>query len=276
MKKTLMKSLLLAVFALATQSVCAQGVVANIQPNMSNGQKFFFDEILYEITAASGSQYDVKAIGFYCEGSAFADAVIEIIGNGEANGASFTVTEIEALNAVYKMQGSDYVAGSASLADIELIKFVNEDNNGFAGTIKAGAFANLSGLTDIEVAAETPCAAESGCFDTNIKNNVKLSVPAAKYGQIAGKYANAPGWSEVKRLYTIGDEFAFGDVDCNNNFNSNDASLLKVFAKVRPANEGSFDQTINLNSIDIDGNGNKNSNDASVLKVMIKNRARKK
>ena len=238
---------------------------------MSEGHKFFFDEILYEITSASGSQYDVKAIGFYCEGSAFADAVIEIIGNGEANGASFTVTQIEALNAVYKMQGSDYVAGSASLADIELIKFVDEDSNGFAGTIKAGAFANLSGLTNIEVTAETPCAAEAGCFATAIQNNVKLSVPVSDLGTIAGKYATADGWKQIKRIYTQGDDFAYGDFDCSGSINTSDTAELAKYVKAR----GNYQGTYNAHSVDIDGSGKNNTSDTAELAKQIKARARK-
>ena len=266
MKKTLMKSLLLAVFALATQSVCAQGVVANIQPNMSEGQKFFFDEILYEITSASGSQYDVKAIGFYCEGSAFADAVIEIIGNGEANGASFTVTEIEALNAVYKMQGSDYVAGSASLADIELIKFVNKDNNGFAGTIGADAFANLSGLTDVETALTTPPTADATSFKA-IKS-AKLTVPDDEKGQggIAGLYAKADGWKVFAKMYVEGATgYAFGDVNCDNRINNRDVTALRSYIGAPSAYTGNLNQK----SLDASGDGRLNNRDVTALRSYV-------
>ena len=283
MKKTLVKSILLAIFGMmVVQNVNAQKISAgeevatNIGPGLGVGDYFYYDNILYQVaTVASSGNYEAKAVSFYGESL---PAEIEILGGGQANSCTFTVTEIEALNSVKTMSGTSYVAGDASALDaITTLIFVKEDGfGGFAGTIKAGSFANLSSLAYIYTELETPPAAESGSFAANIKNNVRLTVPVAEYGTIAGKYAKDAGWGEIKTIYTEGDNFAFGDVDCNNTFNSGDTSLLAIFAKVRKNNEASFDQTINLHSIDIDGNGVKNSADASALSIMIKNRARKK
>ena len=273
MKKTLMKSLLLAAFALGTQNVSAQkvavddAVATNIRPNLSIGQKFYYEAIVYQITAANGSKYNVKAIGFY-DGEV--KEAVEIIGSGSANGADFVVDEIAALNSALTLSGTDFAAGDASkLAEIELIDFIAD--GGFEGTIAAGAFANLSGLTDIQVAAETPCEAEAGCFATAIQNNVKLSVPVSNLGTVAGKYATADGWKQMKRIYTQGDDFAYGDFDCSGSINTSDTAELAKYVKAR----GNYQGTYNAHSVDIDGSGKNNTSDTAELAKQIKARARK-
>ena len=266
-----MKSLLLAAFALGTQNVSAQkvavddAVATNIQPNMSVGQKFYYEAIVYQITVADGSKYNVNAIGFYADEI---KETVEIIGSGSANGADFVVDEIEALNSALALSGTDFVAGDAAkLAEIELINFIAE--GGFEGTIAANAFANLSGLTDVKTELTTPPTADDTAFEA-IKS-ANLTVPDDNAdGTIAGKYAVADGWKKFKKMYVDGYTvdgvaYQFGDVNCDGRLNTRDVTALRSYI----GNASAYTGKINLRSVDVNGDGRKNTRDCTTLRTYI-------
>lgn len=282
MKKTLVKSILLAIFGMmVVQNVNAQKISAgeevatNIGPGLGANDYFYYDNILYQVvTPVANDNYEAKAVAFFGESL---PAEIEILGGGQANSCTFTVTEIEALNSVKAMSGTSYVEGDASaLSAITTIIFVKEDGfNGFAGTIKAGAFANLSGLQFVYTYLNTPPTAEAGSFARALATKARLTVPVDEnsskvWGTTAGKYANATGWSDFTKIYTDGDEKAFGNFDMDNTIIPADASALLKFINNRFSSSSPY----NANSQDVDGNGVRQPADASALLKMINARKR--
>ena len=257
MKKTLVKSILLAIFGMmVVQNVNAQKISAgeevatNIGPGLKVNDYFYYDNILYQVvTPVANDNYEAKAVSFYGESL---PAEIEILGGGQANNCTFTVTEIEALNSVKTMSGTSYVAGDASaLSAITTIIFVKEDGfGGFAGTIDEGAFANLSGLQYVYTELTTVPEAEEGAFSDICYDALlfapKLYVPV---------YANAEGWNEFFRIYALEEADAselhpFGDVDNDGEVGLSDIDALVDFM--------TFYDTEGYNeaSLDIDGSGN--------------------
>ena len=267
MKKTLMKSLLLAAFALGTQNVSAQkvavddAVATNIRPNMSIGQKFYYEAIVYQITDADGSKYNVNAIGFY-DGEI--KETVNIIGSGSANGANFVVDEIEALNSALALSGTNFVAGDASkLAEIELIDFIAD--GGFEGTIGEEAFGNLDGLTNINVNVTTLITADDSSFDNIDYDNIVLTLPQSTNGTLAGKFISSDGWRwfAAKNVKIKDYPNGFGDVNLDGYTNVVDV------ADLRDAKAGGYLDEMNPQSLDINGDGYVNVLDCGALRKWI-------
>ncbi|MCR4854156.1 MAG: dockerin type I repeat-containing protein [Prevotella sp.] len=263
MKKTLIKSILLAIFGMmVVQNVNAQKISAdeevatNIGGGLSVGSNFFYGPILYEVTAVEGTKYTVNAIAFY--GSSF-DAEIEIIGSGEANGYQFEVAEIESLNSALVMNGTNYTAtGAGDLGSITTLLFVDDEGNGFAGTIADGAFGNLSGVeyiyTDLTTVPEAGDEAFWGLFEND--EAPVLVVPTG----CMGKYGTAEGW-QYFYIYTDLTGARFGDINGDGSVNINDVSALLEYQDFGEIENG----TLNTESVDVNGDGNENINDVSAL-----------
>jgi len=135
-------------------------------------------------------------------------------------------------------------------------------------SISDNAFANLTGLTEIISYCTTPPTMTAAAFPSAVYANedVKLFVAPSDLGTIAGKFANAAGWTKFfGRLYTIGYEFAFGDFNCDGKIKAKDASALFDYSA------DSYSGDINKYSIDVDGNGKFKAKDASTLFDLIGN-----
>lgn len=268
MKKTLVKSILLAIFGMmVVQNVNAQKISAgeevatNIGPGLGVGECFYYDNILYEVeTVVSSGNYEAKAVAFYGESL---PAEIEIIGGGQANSCSFTVTEIKALNSVKKMSGTSYVEGDASALDaITTLIFVKEDGfGGFAGTIGKEAFGNLDNLRYIYSELTTPPTAASDAF-TNLniddydEDYVQLIVPAGTIG----KYGTAKGWEEFYQIRVEGNSQLFGDVNNDGDVDSQDLIILRNYLKDED------DEGLNLDYLDINSDGDIDGQDYILLR----------
>lgn len=268
MKKTLVKSILLAIFGMmVVQNVNAQKISAgeevatNIGPGLGAGEYFYYDNILYEVeTVVSSGNYEAKAVSFYGESL---PAEIEILGGGEANSCTFTVTEIEALNSVKTMSGTSYVEGDASALDaITTLIFVKEDGfGGFAGTIADGAIDNLPSVEYVYTyLTEVPEASEEAFW--GISDNAKLIVPTG----YMGKYGTAEGW-QYFYIYVDPAGARFGDINSDGFVDINDVSALLEYQDF-----GEFensDWVVNEESVDVDGNETEDINDVSALLTVL-------
>lgn len=143
-------------------------------------------------------------------------------------------------------------------------------------SISDNAFANLTGLTEIISYCTTPPTMTKEAFDNGVYGSArvpkaKLSVAPSEDGIIAGKFANAAGWENFRRLYTVGDTYCFGDFNSDGTPNGIDVTELAKYASSR--NRQKFIEnasyTVNLHSTNIDGKGTVNGTDVTVLAKMI-------
>lgn len=272
MKKTLVKSILLAIFGMmVVQNVNAQKISAgeevatNIGPGLKVNDYFYYDYILYQVaTVVADGNYEAKAVSFYGESL---PAEIEIIGGGQANSCTFTVTEIKALNSVKTMSGTSYVAGDASALDaITTLIFVKEDGfGGFAGTIGAEAFGNLDNLEYIYSELTTAPVADDSSFDNIAYEQIILTLPSSDNGTVAGKYVSSMGWRwfTPKNVKIAGCAYGYGDVNMDGYTNVFDA------ADLREAKVGSYLDEMNDQSLDINGDTYVNVFDATALRIWV-------
>lgn len=274
MKKTLVKSILLAIFGMmVVQNVNAQKISAgeevatNIGPGLGANDYFYVDNILYQVvTPVANDNYEAKAVAFFGESL---PAEIEIIGGGQANNCTFTVTEIEALDGVKTMSGTSYVAGDAAALDaITTLIFVKEDGfGGFAGTIGAEAFANLDNLEYIYTELTTPPTADEDAFTELDYDNITLTVPADAHGQAAGKYITATGWDVFYQLFLDGDSvYPFGDVNKDKKVNQSDVKALS-----NAVGEEEYDDINPIFDFNGDGKSFPNQSDVKALRNLVSN-----
>lgn len=272
MKKTLVKSILLAIFGMmVVQNVNAQKISAgeevatNIGPGLGTNDYFYFDNILYQVvTPVANDNYEAKAVAFFGESL---PAEIEIIGGGQANNCTFTVTEIEALNSVKTMSGTSYVEGDVSaLSAITTIIFVKEDGfGGFAGIIDEEAFgalgeSNLTGVQYVYAELTSVPEADDAAFDGLIEN-AKLIVPSG----FMGKYGYAEGWRWFT-IYVDPQKACYGDINSDGVVDINDVQALIEYVDFEEfLTENDSWGEPNTESIDVNGDGLIDINDVAAL-----------
>ncbi|GEM_PF-5029351 len=139
-------------------------------------------------------------------------------------------------------------------------------------TIEDGAFANLTGLTEIITYIEEPATMTKSAFPSTLYSKAKLSVAPSDLGTIAGKFATAPGWENFQRIYTVGDIYAFGDFNADGLINTLDTSDFAVYSKKRGKN---YTEPYNEHSVDFDGSGKWSTLDLSLFRTWQKKRFRK-
>lgn len=288
--------------AQAPQWAQEQATVQQIGPGMTVGAKGWDgnNEILYQIVAVNPEfelvqeefgettksfDYEVKVIGV---SPAFASktgdaAAINILFEDQIKTTTVKITSIEKIECLdlMKMKPTTDALTNITKLTVGYSKRANqpEYNQCKAGitSIADGALTGLTGLTDIVTYNTEPAEIKESTFASSLYGTAKLSVAVSENGTVAGKHATAVGWEKFKRLYTVGDEYPFGDFYCvtkRKRIDSNDVAELQNYI------DDSISYTemdkINLHSINIDGSQRKgkdriDSNDVSALQEMIGN-----
>lgn len=297
--------------AQAPQWAQEQATVQQIGPGMTVGAKGWDgnNEILYQIVAVNPEfelvqeefgettksfDYEVKVIGV---SPAFASktgdaAAINILFEDQIESSTGTttvkITSIEKIECLklttMKKPTPDIALTNITKLTVGYSKRANqpEYNQCKAGitSIADGALTGLTGLTDIVTYNTEPAEIKESTFASSLYGTAKLSVAVSENGTVAGKHATAVGWEKFKRLYTVGDEYPFGDFYCvtkRKRIDSNDVSELQKYLS-SPSTYTETDK-INLHSVNIDGSQKRgkdrlDSNDVRRLQEMINNNQR--
>jgi len=294
MNRNFMKLAFVSALAFAaTQGVNAQmsapgwaqeqnATVQHVGANMKAGDRFFAaDEVLlFEITdatAASDYTYKVKVVGVNNEKVSGLTALTIAFSDFD-NDITSKIDAVEAVD-VYEPSAMKTKVTGVSLAAITKltvgITAPNDNTSDHLSTFSTGivsisdnAFANLTGLTEIITYNTTPATMTAAAFPTALYNTAKLSVAPSDNGTVAGLHANAAGWKQFKKLYTVGDEKAFGNFDLNTRINANDATELQKYIGNKTAYIKSG-KAYNKHSINVNGDSRINANDATLLQKMI-------
>ena len=254
-------------------AVDQNATIQHVAPNMSEGKRFFLaDEVLLveitSTTATSDYTYEVKVVGVNDLKVADLTELIIPFSDFDNN----ITTKISAVEAIAAYDPSaDKTPLSTDLSGIKKLTVgyaeATTGNVAPAGfgisSVADNAFANLTALTEVYSYCEVPPTMTAAAFPSALYSTAKLSVAVSDLGTIAGKFANAAGWENFMKLYTVGDTYAFGNVNCRQGIRSNDANdLLKCVT-------GSFTGTLNIHSQDINGKQGLRANDANALLKMI-------
>lgn len=290
----------------ATQGVNAQmtapgwaqeqnnATVQHAGPGMGATDRFFSQDevLLFEITSLNGTTenytYNVKVVGVNKEKVSGLTALTILFSDyDEANGPiTSKIDAVEAID-VYEPSAMRTKVTGVSLAgitkltvgitapDVNTSDHLSPYSTGIT-SISDNAFANLTGLTEVISYCTTPPTMTKEAFDNSVYGSArvpkaKLSVAPSEDGIIAGKFANAAGWENFRRLYTVGDTYCFGDFNSDGTPNGIDVTELAKYASSR--NRQKFIEnasyTVNLHSTNIDGKGTVNGTDVTVLAKMI-------
>ena len=271
-------------------AVDQNATIQHVGENMQLGDRFFLaDEVLLveitSTTATSDYTYEVKVVGINDLKVAGLTELTIPFSDFDKN----ITTKISAVEAIAAYDPSaDKTPLSTDLTGIKKLTVgyaeATTGNVAPAGfgisSVADGAFANLTGITEIISYCEVPPTMTNAVFgdptNTAVKKmfstNVKLSVAPSALGTIAGKFATAPGWENFQRIYTVGDIYAFGDFNADGSIGTLDTSDFAVYSKKRGKN---YTEPYNEHSVDFDGSGKWSNEDLSLFRTWQKKRFRK-